>query len=134
MLIKEKKGVQYISIDEASDGQRVDNFLIKILKKVPKSHIYKILRSGEVRVNKKRVKSDFKLTLDDEIRVPPLMMADSKRSDIPLAKHNIQDSIIFEDDVLIALNKPSGIAVHGGSGIKHGVIELLRHERPTILF
>ena len=134
MLIKEKKRVQYISIDEASDGQRVDNFLIKILKKVHKSHIYKILRSGEVRVNKKRVKSDFKLTLDDEVRVPPLAMDESRRSDTPVAKHNIQDSIIFEDDVLIALNKPAGIAVHGGSGIHHGVIELLRHERPNDSF
>jgi 23S rRNA pseudouridine955/2504/2580 synthase len=128
-----KQKVVYEIVDEASEGQKIDNFLIKFLKKVPKSHIYKILRSGQVRVNKKRIKTDFRLSLRDSVRIPPIdflrkKIDNSNKISVENVKI-IEENILFEDDFLIALNKPSGIAVHGGSGLSFGVIELIRKTR-----
>lgn len=129
-----------LTVDEASDGQRIDNFLAKTLKGVPKSHIYRILRSGEVRVNKGRIDASYKLVLGDIVRVPPIRVAsvDSTATNtLPtsqLVKSKIDDTIIFEDEALLVIDKPAGFAVHGGSGVSRGVIEQLRLERPKAKF
>jgi len=122
-------------VDEASDGQRIDNFLAKTLKGVPKSHIYRILRSGEVRVNKGRIDASYKLILGDIVRVPPIRVAthDKEVTNAP-ATAVLEKHIIFEDDALLVIDKPAGFAVHGGSGISRGVIEQLRMERPKAKF
>jgi len=121
-------------VDEASEGQRIDNFLQKMLKGVPKSHIYRILRSGEVRVNKKRVNADFRLSLEDEVRVPPIRISTIKSVATASTQAKFNDAIIYEDDAMLVINKPSGFAVHGGSGVSRGVIEQLRMERPQAKF
>ncbi len=125
-----------ILVDEASEGQRIDNFLAKVLKGVPKSHIYRILRSGEVRVNKGRVSAGRKLNLHDIVRVPPIRVSESvnkKPVSAPaIAKFN--EVIVFEDEAMLVIDKPAGVAVHGGSGISRGVIEQLRLERPQAKF
>lgn len=128
--------VTQIVVDESGEGQRIDNFLAKTLKGVPKSHIYRILRSGEVRVNKGRISASRKLHVDDVVRVPPIRLATKTdlQSDAKVVKSKFKDIVIYEDDALIALNKPSGVAVHGGSGISRGVIEQLRIERPQAKF
>ncbi|MDH3326220.1 MAG: 23S rRNA pseudouridine(955/2504/2580) synthase RluC [Gammaproteobacteria bacterium] len=120
--------VQLVTIDEAYAGQRIDNYLITFLKGVPKSHIYRILRKGEVRVNKGRIKQTYKLKVGDIVRVPPIRVSEAKNvpETLPPALARLKDSIIYEDKDLIVLNKPAGIAVHGGSGINLGVIESLR--------
>jgi 23S rRNA pseudouridine955/2504/2580 synthase len=124
-----------ILVDEASEGQRVDNFLTKILKGVPKSYIYRILRSGEVRVNKGRVDASRKLQMNDVVRVPPMRVsAKVIASDIAPVTSKFADAIVYEDDAMLVLNKPAGFAVHGGSGISCGVIEQLRLERPKAKF
>ncbi|MFC3121659.1 23S rRNA pseudouridine(955/2504/2580) synthase RluC [Agaribacter flavus] len=122
--------VQFLSITDDNAGQRIDNYLLSKLKGVPKSKIYRILRKGEVRVNKKRVKPEYKLNVGDAVRVPPVRL-DEKQSAQPSNKaiDIINKSILFEDDRLIVINKPSGIAVHGGSGLNYGVIEGLRASR-----
>ncbi|WP_448170484.1 RluA family pseudouridine synthase [Rhizobacter fulvus] len=120
-----------VLIDEASEGQRLDNFLVKLLKGVPKTHVYRVIRSGEVRVNKGRADVDTRLALGDEIRVPPVRVAD--RSDAPLAPAR-EFPVVYEDEFLIAIDKPAGVAVHGGSGVSSGVIEQLRQARPTARF
>lgn len=121
--------VTYQIIDKEQDiGQRLDNFLIKILKGVPKSRIYKIIRAGEVRINKKRAKPDTRLQVQDVVRIPPVRLAEqAERGAVPpaLEKQLIQ-AIIYEDDGLMVINKPTGLAVHGGSGISWGVIEAYR--------
>jgi 23S rRNA pseudouridine955/2504/2580 synthase len=125
-----------IIVDEASEGQRIDNFLAKILKGVPKSHIYRILRSGEVRVNKGRVDASRKLHINDVVRVPPMRVSAKPKmleSGMPLAS-KFENAIIFEDDAMLVIDKPAGFAVHGGSGISRGVIEQLRLERPKAKF
>ena len=124
-----------VTVDEASDGQRIDNFLAKTLKGVPKSHIYRILRSGEVRVNKGRIDASYKLILGDIVRVPPIRVAthDKEVTNAP-ATAVLEKTIIFEDDALLVIDKPAGFAVHGGSGISRGVIEQLRMERPKAKF
>jgi 23S rRNA pseudouridine955/2504/2580 synthase len=125
-----------LTVDEASEGQRVDNFLAKMLKGVPKSHIYRILRSGEVRVNKGRVDASRKLELNDVVRVPPIRVSANVgtiESHMP-AVSKFENNIIFEDDALLVIDKPSGFAVHGGSGVSRGVIEQLRIERPRAKF
>ena len=128
--------VAQLTVDEASEGQRVDNFLAKTLKGVPKSHIYRILRSGEVRVNKGRVDASHKLVIGDVVRVPPIRMSAK-----PVSTENAEPAtsvfakaIIFEDDALLVIDKPAGFAVHGGSGVSRGVIEQLRMERPQAKF
>lgn len=124
-----------LTVDEASDGQRIDNFLAKTLKGVPKSHIYRILRSGEVRVNKGRIDASYKLVHGDVVRVPPIRIASSEKevTNSP-ASPVLQSTIIFEDDAMLVIDKPAGFAVHGGSGISRGVIEQLRLERPKAKF
>lgn len=125
-----------IVVDEASEGQRIDNFLAKTLKGVPKSHIYRILRSGEVRVNKGRVDAARKLSLNDVVRVPPIRMSvkpASHENNVPLTS-KFEKAIVYEDDAMLVLDKPAGFAVHGGSGISRGVIEQLRLERPKAKF
>ena len=126
---REAPAVHYVRIDEGSEGQRLDNFLVKLLKGVPKSHVYRVIRSGEVRVNKGRAGADTKLSLGDEIRVPPV------RTSASGAERGVEAParefpVVFEDDHLIAVNKPAGVAVHGGSGVSFGVIEQLRQARP----
>jgi 23S rRNA pseudouridine955/2504/2580 synthase len=118
-------------VDEGSEGQRLDNFLIKLLKGVPKTHVYRVIRSGEVRVNKGRAGADTRLAIGDEVRVPPVRVAD--RSAEPLAPAR-EFPVIFEDEHLIVVDKPAGVAVHGGSGVSFGVIEQLRRARPQAKF
>lgn len=127
--------VQFIIIEDDEKHQRIDNYLLRVLKGVPKSKIYRILRKGEVRVNKKRVKPEYKLQAQDEIRLPPIRLAPPSTADIDTDKiAYLENAIIYEDDRLILLNKPSGIAVHGGSGLQFGVIEGLRMLRPDAPF
>jgi 23S rRNA pseudouridine955/2504/2580 synthase len=123
--------VTHITVDEGSDGQRLDNFLLKLLKGVPKTHVYRVIRSGEVRVNKGRAHADTRLALGDEVRVPPVRMAD--RSAEPAAPAR-EFPVVYEDDHLLAVDKPAGVAVHGGSGVSFGVIEQLRQARPQARF
>ncbi len=124
-----------ISADEA--GQRIDNFLRTHLKGVPKSMLYRILRKGEVRVNKKRIKPEYKLEAGDEVRIPPVRVAEREEVTVSpkLSKiASLTDAILFEDDDILVINKPSGTAVHGGSGLSFGVIEGLRALRPEARF
>ena len=123
--------VHRVVIDEGSEGQRLDNFLVKLLKGVPKTHVYRVIRSGEVRVNKGRAAADTRLALGDEVRVPPVRVAD--RSELPPAPPR-EFAVVFEDEHLMAIDKPAGVAVHGGSGVSFGVIEQLRRARPTAKF
>ena len=125
----------FLTVDEASEGQRVDNFLTKTLKGVPKSHVYRILRSGEVRVNKKRIDADFRLSIGDVVRVPPIRatIIEKPEGAVP-AISKFENAIIYEDDAMLVIDKAAGFAVHGGSGISRGVIEQLRIERPKAKF
>ena len=130
-----KDAVTWLAVGEEAEGQRVDNFLLKILKGVPKSHVYRILRSGEVRVNRRRVGPDARLVAGDRLRLPPIRAAAPARATVRIPRTQAAvPPVLFEDDVLIALDKPSGLAVHGGSGISSGVIERLRQARPTARF
>ncbi|HLX80662.1 MAG TPA: RluA family pseudouridine synthase [Burkholderiales bacterium] len=115
-----------LEVGEESETQRLDNFLLRRMKGVPKSHVYRVVRSGEVRVNSARVKPDYRLKLGDKVRVPPVRVADTSR---PAAKP-IEYPIVHEDASILVINKPSGVAVHGGSGVSQGVIESLRAARP----
>ncbi|VEG96533.1 ribosomal large subunit pseudouridine synthase C [Aeromonas encheleia] len=128
--------VQLLTIEAEHEGQRIDNFLKTQLKGVPKSLIYRILRKGEVRVNKKRIKPEYKLCPGDEVRVPPVRVAE--KNELPSANlgsiQRLESQILFEDEAMIVLNKPSGMAVHGGSGLSFGVIEGLRALRPEARF
>ena len=128
--------VRFVDIDAEQAGQRVDNFLITYLKGVPKSRIYRILRKGEVRVNKGRIKPDYKLRAGDSIRIPPIVVSMGKPSPKPGASlvRLLEQSTLYESDALLVINKPSGLAVHGGSGISLGLIEALREMRPEARF
>jgi len=121
--------VTFHSVDEEQAGQRLDNFLIRLLKGVPKSHIYRLLRKGEVRVNKGRVKPDKRLNVGDLIRIAPIRVS-VQGTEVPGSqlRQRLKQCILFEDDALLIINKPSGMAVHGGSGVSFGVIEVLRAE------
>ena len=125
-----KESVTWVEIDEGGEGQRIDNFLFKHLKGVPKSHIYRILR-GEVRVNKKRIDQTYRLQMGDVLRIPPIRVAEKPEAEyVPATEF----PILYEDDALIAINKPAGTAVHGGSGVSFGVIEQMRSARPQAKF
>jgi 23S rRNA pseudouridine955/2504/2580 synthase len=123
--------VRWIDVTGDEAGQRIDNYLLARLKGVPKSHIYRILRSGEVRINSKRVAASARVAAGDRIRVPPVRVAEREEK---LPAPHFRMPIVFEDEALIALDKPAGIAVHGGSGVAHGVIESLRSMRPEARF
>ena len=127
-----KDSVSFVEIDESGESQRIDNFLFKYLKGVPKSHIYRILR-GEVRVNKKRVDQTYRLKLGDLLRIPPIRVAEKHEVDEPHIPA-VEFPIIYEDDAILAVNKPAGVAVHGGSGVSFGVIEQMRRARPQAKF
>ncbi|CAH7050091.1 23S rRNA pseudouridine(955/2504/2580) synthase [Vibrio chagasii] len=130
--------VQFVDIDEDMAGQRIDNFLRNQLKNIPKSMIYRIVRKGEVRVNKKRIKAEYKLKAGDLVRIPPVTIEEKVEENVPSTKLNkvseLEQCIIYEDDHMLILNKPSGTAVHGGSGLKFGAIEALRALRPEARF
>lgn len=135
---EEYQSVQFVDIDENHHAQRIDNYLFSHLKGVPKSRIYRILRKGEVRINKKRVKAEYKLQAGDQLRIPPIRLATSNEKSINLGKLDkvklLESSIIHETKQYILLNKPSGMAVHGGSGLSFGVIEAFRSLRPREKF
>lgn len=122
--------VQLVTISEEEAGQRIDNFLLRICKGVPKSHIYRVLRSGEVRVNKGRIDQTYRLTEGDVVRIPPIRIAEKAPSTAPGAEFKI----LLEDNHLLVIDKPAGVAVHGGSGVSYGVIEQLRAARPDAKF
>jgi 23S rRNA pseudouridine955/2504/2580 synthase len=128
-------GVQYVEAGEGDAGQRLDNFLVRVLKGVPRTHVYRLLRKGEVRVNSKRAKPDQRVEAGDRIRLPPVRRPEpaaegSVRPPSPSLQKLITGAIVYEDPDLLVLNKPAGVAVHGGSGMAHGVIEVLRAARP----
>ncbi len=127
--------VRFVVVKAEEEGQRLDNFLVRLLKGVPKTHLYKLIRLGEVRVNKKRAKPLQKLMADDVVRIAPIRISEEKLTEVPmhLAK-KLQDSILYEDAGLLVINKPSGIAVHGGSGLSFGVIEALRSMRTDLSY
>ncbi|RRD91266.1 RluA family pseudouridine synthase [Conchiformibius steedae] len=123
-----KESVRHLQLGEEHAGQRLDNYLIKILKGVPRSHIWRIIRAGEVRINGKRVKAETRLHAGDSIRIPPVRTAE-RTLPAPTVPPRLFP-IVFEDDALLVINKPAGVAVHGGSGVSFGVIEQLRQARP----
>ena len=130
MQINKDKASQH-TISEAQAGQRIDNFLLKHLKGVPKSHIYRLLRSGQVRVNSGRKKPHYKLQADDILRLPPMRISEEQSSLVPVSvMQTLKKAVIFENENIIAINKPSGIAVHKGSGLHFGVIEAFRQIAP----
>jgi 23S rRNA pseudouridine955/2504/2580 synthase len=122
--------VQLVTITDEEAGQRIDNFLLRICKGVPKSHIYRVLRSGEVRVNKGRIDQTYRLAEGDTIRIPPIRIAEKAASSAPGMEFNI----LLEDSSMLVIDKPAGVAVHGGSGVSYGVIEQLRASRPDAKF
>ena len=132
-----KRSVVWEEIGEESAGQRIDNYLLGALKGVPKSHVYRILRGGEVRVNSGRVDATYRLKEGDKVRIPPVRMEQRPLlppNSLPKGAPRLMEMVIYEDEGLIALNKPAGLAVHGGSGIRMGVIEQLRQELPKARF
>ncbi|MCL4166925.1 UNVERIFIED_CONTAM: hypothetical protein GTU68_055251, partial [Idotea baltica] len=133
---KRTQSVQFIEITDANVGQRLDNFLLSLEKSVPKSRIYRALRKGEVRVNKGRKKQTYKLQLGDSVRIPPLHV--TEKTIVNTVSDHLRKlldaSILLEDDDLLIMNKPSGIAVHAGSGIEQGIIEALRVTRAELPF
>lgn len=134
---QKKLNVTFVTISEENATQRIDNFLLTYLKGVPKSMIYRILRKGEVRVNKKRIKPEYKLNIGDEVRIPPIRVAEKATPEISTKLNKVAElekAIIYEDEMILAINKPSSIAVHGGSGLSFGVIEGLRALRPEAKF
>ncbi|MFZ2315943.1 MAG: RluA family pseudouridine synthase [Gammaproteobacteria bacterium] len=127
-----KTGVQYFTATLDDEGQRIDNFLMSKLKGVPRSRVYRIVRKGEVRVNKKRISASYRLEEGDEVRVPPIFL-EEKAKLVPPSKTTadlLLDRVIYEDDNLIILNKPSGMSVHAGSTVRVGVVEAMRHLYP----
>ena len=120
-----KARANWLEVGEESEAQRIDNFLVARLKGVPKSHIYRVLRSGEVRVNSGRIKPDYRLKVGDKVRIPPMRLSPEKPKARPA-----EFPIVHEDAALLVIDKPAGVAVHGGSGVSFGVIESLRASRP----
>jgi 23S rRNA pseudouridine955/2504/2580 synthase len=128
--MKDLSNALTVEVDNASEGQRVDNFLLRLCKGVPRSHVYRILRSGEVRVNSRRVDATYRLQPRDRVRIPPMRLARRAEKTAP----PLDLPVIYEDDALLVVDKPAGTAVHGGSGISFGVIERMRAARPQLGF
>ncbi|MCS0591760.1 RluA family pseudouridine synthase [Massilia norwichensis] len=128
----ERNSVQLVTIAEEEAGQRIDNYLLRVCKGVPKSHIYRILRSGEVRVNKGRIDQLYRLQSGDVVRIPPIRIAEKAAGSAPVP--GAEFAIVHEDSHLLVIDKPAGVAVHGGSGVSYGVIEQLRAARPQAKF
>lgn len=126
--------VRHLQVDEESAGQRLDNFLLRHLKGAPKTLVYRVIRSGEVRVNKGRASADTRVQAGDDVRVPPLRLADKPAAAAQAAVPAREFPVLFEDEHLLAVAKPAGVAVHGGSGVSSGVIEQLRSARPQARF
>ncbi len=127
--------VTHLVIGDEEQGQRLDNFLIRVCKGVPKSHLYRILRSGEVRVNSGRVDATYRLRAGDKLRIPPIRVAERAQDEVDeAAKQRVELPVLYEDEALLVVDKPEGIAVHGGSGVSFGVIEALRRQRPQAKF
>jgi 23S rRNA pseudouridine955/2504/2580 synthase len=132
--------VSLLTIDSASEGQRLDNFLLRVCKGVPKTHVYRIIRSGEVRINKGRAQVDTRLAVGDVVRIPPIRLTDNavpqaaQQQSGPAHTPPREFPVLLEDDYLLAIDKPAGVAVHGGSGVSFGVIEQLRRARPQAKF
>jgi 23S rRNA pseudouridine955/2504/2580 synthase len=127
--------VSFVEATSGDAGQRIDNFLLRLFRQVPKSHVYRVLRKGEVRVNGKRAKPETRLVEGDRVRLPPIRV-DAVTTTLPPSRSLqavLQESIIFEDADFMVINKPAGIALHGGSGLAHGVIEALRVARPELI-
>ncbi|GAB6034083.1 23S rRNA pseudouridine(955/2504/2580) synthase RluC [Galenea microaerophila] len=125
------QGVQFVEAHSEDEGQRIDNFLMRHLRKVPKSMIYRVIRKGEVRVNKGRIKQNYRLKAGDIVRIPPVKVPEKTEVMLPTRQMAwVESAILYEDSDLMVINKPSGIAVHGGSGIQWGLIELVRGLRP----
>jgi 23S rRNA pseudouridine955/2504/2580 synthase len=122
--------VRLVTISEDEADQRIDNFLLRVCKGVPKSHIYRVLRSGEVRVNKGRIDQTYRLKEGDVVRIPPVRVAEKSTQTVPGAEF----TVLLEDAHLLVIDKPAGVAVHGGSGVSYGVIEQLRASRPQAKF
>jgi 23S rRNA pseudouridine955/2504/2580 synthase len=132
MGVERKAGVRYVTVGPESAGQRLDNFLIRLSKGVPKSHIYQVVRSGQVRINRGRAAADQRLAAGDEIRIPPMRTA-VKPAQPPAGAASMLP-VVFEDEHLLVIDKPAGIAAHGGSGIAFGAIERIRSARPDAPF
>jgi 23S rRNA pseudouridine955/2504/2580 synthase len=130
--MKDLSNVASVEVDSASEGQRVDNFLMRVCKGVPRSHIYRVLRTGEVRVNSRRVDATYRLQPGDRVRIPPIRTADRPRK--PAPPTGSLPPVVHEDDALLVVDKPAGLAVHGGSGVSFGVIEQFRAARPQLKF
>lgn len=129
--------VKFLTVTAKNEAQRIDNFLLSQLKGVPKSKIYRVIRKGEVRINKKRCKPETKLNIDDVVRVPPVFGTENKSKEVKLSDSFVSmldNAILFENKELLVVNKPSGLAVHGGSGIRLGLIEALRSRYPDTQF
>jgi len=122
--------VKWLSVDEESAGQRLDNFLMRHLKGVPKTHVYRIIRSGEVRVNKGRASADSRIEVGDVVRLPPVRVSDKVAEKAACPAPSREFPVLMEDEAFLAIDKPAGVAVHGGSGVSFGVIEQLRQARP----
>lgn len=125
-----RQAVRFVEVDQSADGQRIDNFLLKVFGRVPKSHIYRLLRTGQVRVNKGRKKPTYKLQLHDVVRLPPIKLPDEKNIIVPQdVVDRVARDIVFEDDQLVVINKKQGLAVHAGSGLLYGLIDAIRQSR-----
>ncbi len=133
-ITSKKTGVNFIEIDQTQVGQRLDNLLFKKLKHVPKTWVYRIIRKGEVRVNKKRIKPDYKVKAGDLVRIPPLRLDQKQDADVfipPGLLASIENSVLFENSHILVIDKPAGVAVHSGSGVNFGIIDIMRRIRPN---
>ncbi len=133
-ITSKKIGVNFIEIDQTQVGQRLDNLLFKKLKHVPKTWVYRIIRKGEVRVNKKRIKPDYKVKAGDLVRIPPLRLDQKQDADVfipPGLLASIENSVLFENSHILVIDKPAGVAVHSGSGVNFGIIDIMRRIRPN---
>ncbi len=128
---KASKGVQVIEINEDQDGQRVDNYLVRALGGLPKTRIYRLIRKGEIRVNKGRIKPNHRLKTGDLVRIPPIRLEESTNAKLPQSlMQEIEGSILYEDANCMVINKPAGLAVHGGSGLRFGLLDVVKAIRP----